>query len=222
MWVEVFVTAFVLQLLALPGEKGQLVIAGLATVHNPYVVAGGAATAFGGWTILEILLGNALKGALPVVYLDAAAAGLFVLFAIWILYDGATTDEATTSDTSSSKTVLRETSSSREGDISDDSLTASNLEGYFSSFSAMAVAEFGDKTQLITISLAATYGANPAIWLGEMAAIVPISTLTAVTFARTTHYLNLVWIRRGAAGMFLLFAANIASEYLLGVSFLPF
>jgi hypothetical protein len=43
-----------------------------------------------------------------------------------------------------------------------------------------------------------------------------------VTFARTTHYLNLTWIRRGAAAMFLLFAADVAAKYLLGVSFLPF
>jgi putative Ca2+/H+ antiporter (TMEM165/GDT1 family) len=221
MWTEVFVTAFTLQLLALPGEKGQLVIAGLATVHNPYVVAAGAATAFGGWTVLEILLGNALKGALPVVYLDAAAAGLFVLFAVWILYDGSTTEETTAGGAPAGGIALRETSPSDDG-VSEGSFAVSNLEGYLSSFSAMAVAEFGDKTQLITISLAATYGANPAIWFGEMAAIVPISTLTAVTFARTTHYLNLTWIRRGAAAMFLLFAADIASGYLFGVSFLPF
>lgn len=211
MWVEVFVTAFTLQLLALPGEKGQLVIAGLATVHNPYLVAAGAATAFGGWTFLEILLGEALKGALPIVYLDVATAGLFVLFAIWILYDGTAMGSAKTDEIASTDGGMTE----------GNAALSSNLDGYLSSFSAMAVAEFGDKTQLITISLAATYGVHPAIWVGEMAAIVPVSTVTAVAFARTTHYLNLTWIRRGAAAVFLLFAADIASTYLLGISFLP-
>jgi len=219
MWVEVFVTAFTLQLLALPGEKGQLVIAGLATTYNPYLVVAGAATAFGGWTVLEVLLGEALRGALPVVYLDVATAGLFVLFAVWILYNGSVLSGDT--DTGGEGTDFREAATT-DGGVSGDTSLTSNWEGYFSSFSAMAVAEFGDKTQLITISLAATYGAHPAIWFGEMAAIVPVSTLTAVTFARTTHYLNLAWIRRGAAAMFLLFASDIASKYLLGVSFLPF
>ena len=219
MWVEVFVTAFTLQLLALPGEKGQLVIAGLATTYNPYLVVAGAATAFGGWTFLEILLGRALKGALPVVYLDVATAGLFVLFAVWILYDGTVLSGAA-GETGSGGADFRDAAMT-DGSRGDATLVSS-WEGYLSSFSAMAVAEFGDKTQLITISLAATYGAHPAIWLGEMAAIVPVSTLTAVTFARTTHYLNLTWIRRGAAAMFLLFASDIASKYLLGVSFLPF
>jgi len=69
-WFEILVTAFLLQLLALPGEKGQMVIAALATKYSPYIVVAGAATAFGGWTVLEILLGNALKGALPAVLLD--------------------------------------------------------------------------------------------------------------------------------------------------------
>ena len=211
MWVEVFVTAFTLQLLALPGEKGQLVIAGLATAYNPYLVVAGAATAFGGWTVLEILLGEALRGALPVAYLDAATAGLFVLFAVWILYDGSAMD-GTSAEPNPGEAATTDGGTS----------PVSNWEGYLSSFSAMAVAEFGDKTQLITISLAATYGANPAIWVGEMAAIVPVSTLTAVTFARTTQYLNMTLIRRVAAAMFLVFAGDIASTYLLGISVLPF
>ena len=219
MWVEVFVTAFTLQLLALPGEKGQLVIAGLATTYNPYLVVAGAATAFGGWTVLEVLLGEALRGALPVVYLDVATAGLFVLFAGWILYDGSAL--AGDADPGGEGADFGEAATT-DGGGSPATPLASGWEGYFSSFSAMAVAEFGDKTQLITISLAATYGAHPAIWFGEMAAIIPVSTLTALTFARTTRYLNLTWIRRGAAGMFLLFASDIAAKYLLGVSFPPF
>src|SRR6056297_1138172 len=85
-FVEIVWIAFVAQLLALPGEKGQLVIASLATRYNPYMVVAGAATAFGGWTAIEILLGSAIEGALPAAYLDAITAGLFVVFAVWILY----------------------------------------------------------------------------------------------------------------------------------------
>lgn len=85
-WLDILGTAFVLQLLALHGEKGQLVIAALATKYDPYVAVAGAATAFGGWTVLEILLGNALKGGLPEVFLDGLTAVLFFIFAAWILY----------------------------------------------------------------------------------------------------------------------------------------
>ena len=222
-WLEVLATAFLLQLLALPGEKGQLVIAGLATTYNPYLVVAGAATAFGGWTALKIVLGNALKGALPVALLDAVTAALFVGFAIWILYASETANapDGTAGDGGSTRSDDSEPRTDGEGGLVDGSRFASGAGGYVSSFSAMGVAEFGDKTQLITIGLAAQYGANPAIWAGEMLAIVPVSLATALVFSRTTRYLNLRWVMRGAAAMFLLFAADVVSEYAFGVSLLP-
>ncbi|WP_254524121.1 TMEM165/GDT1 family protein [Natrinema caseinilyticum] len=228
-WIEIFATAFLLQLLALPGEKGQLVIAGLATTYNPYVVVAGAATAFGGWTALEILLGDALKGAVPVVYLDAVTAALFVFFAIWILYAGekAKAGQARprtdSSDPRSDGDTLQPDHDSDEGGLllEAESGLSSSVGGYLSSFSAMGVAEFGDKTQLITISLAAQYGASPAIWVGEMLAIVPVSLATAVFFSRTTQVLNFTWVLRAAAAMFLLFASDIVAQYVFSVSVLP-
>ncbi|QLG48188.1 TMEM165/GDT1 family protein [Natrinema halophilum] len=227
-WLEVFATAFLLQLLALPGEKGQLVIAGLATMYSPYVVVAGAATAFGIWTGLEILLGEALKGSVPVVYLDALTAFLFVFFAVWILYtgnkaksgdDGRRTDPGDPHSDGGNRGVDRDID---EGGLLGTELNSSSgANGYVSSFVTMGIAEFGDKTQLITISLAARYGADPAIWFGEMLAIVPVSLATAVFFSRTTRYLNLTWVLRASAAMFLLFAADIGSQYLFEVSLLP-
>jgi putative Ca2+/H+ antiporter (TMEM165/GDT1 family) len=215
-WSEVVLSAFLLQLLALPGEKGQLVIAGLATTYRPSVVIAGAATAFGGWTVLEILLGTALQGAAPAVYLDALTAGIFVVFAVWMLSEAlrgaAAGDDATDGGL---------TGVDPENGVLEGAGVSSGVAGYLSSFSAMAVAEFGDKTQLITISLAVQYGAHPGIWIGEMLAIVPVSALTAVLSARTAEYLNVRWVLGAAAAMFLLFAADIGAEYLLGWSLLP-
>lgn len=208
---EILVTAFILQLTALPGEKGQLVIASLATRYNPYMVVAGAATAFGGWTALEILLGNALKGALPVVYLDGLTAALFVLFAGWLLY-GAADGEG--------DAIAQVT----DGDgrfAAIESAIPPRLRGFVPSFSLMVVGEFGDKTQLVTIGLAIQYGASAAIWLGEMLAIVPVSLATALVFHRTADRLDTTAIHRLAAGIFLLFAADIVAGYTLGVSLLP-
>jgi putative Ca2+/H+ antiporter (TMEM165/GDT1 family) len=238
LWVEILVTAFFLQLLALPGEKGQLVIGALATAHNPYVVVAGAATAFGGWTALEILLGEALKGALPAVYLDAITAGLFVVFAFWMLYseqtmefdDGNAAANGGADGSASAANGGAETPATAAnadsglfalGAPDDSEVPATNVGGYVASFSAMAFAEFGDKTQLITISLAAQYGAHPSIWAGEMLAIIPVSLATALFFSRAAHYLNLRWLLRGAAVLFLLFAADITAKYVLGFSVLP-
>jgi putative Ca2+/H+ antiporter (TMEM165/GDT1 family) len=208
---EILVTAFVLQLTALPGEKGQLVIASLATRYNPSMVVAGAATAFGGWTALEILLGSALEGALPVVYLDAITAALFVLFAGWLL--------ATTADGEGDAMTRVTDDGGRFAAL--ESAIPPRLRGFLPSFSLMVVGEFGDKTQLVTIGLAVQYGASPAIWLGEMLAIVPVSLATALVFHRTADRLQTAWLHRLAAGIFLLFAVDIVASYTLGISVLP-
>lgn len=222
-FIEVMLAAFTLQLLALPGEKGQLVIASLATKYNPYMVVAGAATAFGGWTAIEILLGNALEGALPEVYLDGATAGLFVVFAAWILYASAGTDSGS-DETASSATEAAENPASDGGvPVHGDfpSLAESRFGGFVPSFSLMVFGEFGDKTQLITIALAVQYGANPAIWVGEMLAIVPVSLVTALFFHRASARINQRWVHRLAATLFLLFAIDISAKYAIGTSFLP-
>ena len=217
-WMEVLTTAFLLQLLALPGEKGQFVIAGLSTRYNPYWVVAGATTAFGGWTIVEILLGEALKNALPEVYLDAITAGLFVVFAGLILYS--LHRESDTDDRPATRSDGGSTGAEPGDGVADDG-PIEQAGGYLTALSVMGVAEFGDKTQLVTISLAVQYGAHPGIWVGEMLAIVPVSLLTALLFHRGSRHFDNGWFHYAAALVFLLFAADIASGYVFGVSVLP-
>jgi putative Ca2+/H+ antiporter (TMEM165/GDT1 family) len=217
--LEVLGTAFLLQLLALPGEKGQLVVAALATRYDPYRVVAGAATAFGAWTAIEILVGEALVGVLPEGYLDALTAALFVGFAAVILYsqyrDAPASDAAGASTDGGSVDGASADAPGRLG------TTADAEGGYLAALSAMGVAEFGDKTQLVTVGLAVQYGARPAIWVGEMLAIVPVSLLVALVFHRTARLLNRAWVHYLAAGTFLLFAGDIVAEYAFGVSALP-
>jgi putative Ca2+/H+ antiporter (TMEM165/GDT1 family) len=215
-WFDILISAFVLQLLALPGEKGQMVIAALATKYSPYMVVAGAATAFGGWTVLEILLGNALKGALPEVFLDGLTAALFFIFAAWVLY----TSQLDFADEPSEE-QMRAAGSSRGVDDAVE-VVPSRFAGFVPSFSLMVFGEFGDKTQLITIGLAVQYGAHPAIWLGEMLAIVPVSLATALFFSRSSAYINTKWVRYVSASLFGLFGLDIMAKYLLGVHVLPF
>lgn len=210
-WVEVMVIAFTAQLFALPGEKGQFVIAGLATRFHPLVVVAGASCAFGGWTVLEIVLGQTLQGALPQQYLDAATATLFVAFAVLLVYSAPERGAPTATD----------------GGLLDDVdvVDGGRLAGFIPSFWVMALGEFGDKTQIITIGLATRYAAGSAIWVGEMLAIVPVSLANAYFFDRFAHRLEAYDGKRYlyffSAAVFLLFAADVVLEYAIGVSPLP-
>ncbi|MEA1931669.1 MAG: TMEM165/GDT1 family protein [Euryarchaeota archaeon] len=210
-WVEILVVAFVLQLSVLPGEKVQFIIAGLSTRYDPWIVVTAAGSAFAGWTVLEILLGEAINSALDPVYLDTITATLFLLFAVQLLRsapepsgqsigDGGLTDPA-------------------EIDLSIRGYEVpSYLRGFLPIFALMAAGEFGDKTQLVTIGLAAQYGAHPAIWAGEMLAIIPVSAANALFFHRFSDRFDRRKAHLTGAGIFGLFAVDTILQIATGFS----
>ena len=205
--------AFGAQLAALPGEKVQFIIAGLSTRYNPYVVVAAAGSAFAGWTALEIVLGNALRGALPGLSLDLITAGLFLMFGAMLYRSAPATGETATETDGGFGHVLG------DGDVEAFGLTLpDSIATFVGIFWMMAVGEVGDKTQLITISLALQYGATPAIWVGEMLAIVPVSLANALLFHRFAHQIDLRRAHLAAAAVFVFFALDILLSVTVGVS----
>ena len=223
-FLEVVIAAATLQALVIPGEKVQMIIAGLSTKYRPLPVVAGAAVAFGAWTALEVAFGEALQGALPAVYLDAVTAGLFVLFALLLARAGLRVEGAGGGGAGDGEAVA-DGGTLVEGRLAGlDRHLPDGAEGFFPAFSASAFGEFGDKTQLVTIGLAAQYGAHPAIWLGEMLVIVPMSMLTAFVFNRSARRMtddHRRWLYYGSALLFVAFAADITASYAFGVSLLP-
>lgn len=211
-WFEILVAAFVLQLSVLPGEKVQFIIAGLATRYDPKIVVAAAGAAFAGWTALEILFGAAIKGILPRVYLEAITAGLFLLFAV-LLVRSAPETSARPVATNGGVEQAEPTGISISGyDI------PPYLRGFVPIFVLMAVGEFGDKTQLVTIGLAIEYGAHPAIWVGEMLAIIPVSAVNALFFHRFSHRFNARLGHFVGAALFLFFGLDTVLQLVTGIS----
>ena len=211
-WLEVFVVAFVLQLSVLPGEKVQFIIAGLSTRYSPSVVVAAAGSAFAGWTALEILVGKALQTALDPVYLNGLTAALFLLFAAQLVRSAPEPSGASMSDGG----VV-------DLDAVDLSIRSyevpSYLQGFVPIFALMAVGEFGDKTQIVTIGLAAQYGATSAIWAGEMLAIIPVSIVNALFFHRFSHRFNARKAHLAGAAVFAFFGLDTVLRIGTGFSF---
>jgi len=202
-FLTVVIVAATAQLAVLPGEKVQFIIAGLSTRYHPLVVVSAAGAAFAGWTALEILFGNALKGALPTLYLDLFTATLFAVFAVLLLRSApAKQAQPTATDGGAFGS---------EGDL-DVSLfgyeVPNALGGWLPIFAMMAAGEFGDKTQLITITLAAQYGAHPGIWVGEMLAIIPVSLANAYFFHTFSSQFDARKAHFAGAAIFAFFAAD--------------
>jgi putative Ca2+/H+ antiporter (TMEM165/GDT1 family) len=206
------VVAFGFQLAVLPGEKVQFIIAGLSTRYNPLLVVAAAGSAFAGWTALEILLGEALRGALPALYLDLVTAGLFALFGV-MLYRSAPAEGEAPTETDGGFGDAGERDIEVLGVELPDTLAT-----FLGIFSMMALGEVGDKTQLVTISLAVQYGATPAIWAGEMLAIVPVSLANAFFFHRFAHRIDLRRAHFFAAGVFCFFALDTLLAVATGFS----
>ncbi|TKX65360.1 TMEM165/GDT1 family protein [Halorubrum sp. GN12_10-3_MGM] len=213
-YVEIVAIAFVTQLAVLPGEKVQLMIAGLSTRYDPKVVVAAAGSAFAGWTAVEIAFGQALQSALPPVVLDAITAVLFFVFAV-LLYRSApsrgTTPEAERTD---------------GGLAAFDDLSlpgrldrySGSLGGFFPIFLLTATGEFGDKTQLVTIGLAVQYGATSAIWAGEMFAIIPVSLANAYFFHTFAGRVDMRLAHFGSALLFAFFGADTVLAIATGFS----
>ncbi|MFB6146643.1 MAG: TMEM165/GDT1 family protein [Halobacteriaceae archaeon] len=221
-WLGVVGIAFVYQLTVLPGEKVQFIIAGLSTRYHPLLVVSAAGSAFAGWTALEIAFGRALQQTLSARLLDALTAGLFFLFAIQLVRsapDGGQTLGGVggqAAETDGGAVAGRDIEVTIPGL---DREVPNVLGGFLPIFSMMAVGEFGDKTQLVTIGLAAQYGAYPAaIWAGEMLAIIPVSLLNAYFFNRFAHRVDLRKAHLAGAAIFAFFAADTVLSLTTGFS----
>ncbi|WP_096389085.1 TMEM165/GDT1 family protein [Halopenitus persicus] len=91
--------------------------------------------------------------------------------------------------------------------------------GFLPIFALMAFGEFGDKTQLVTIGLAAQYPAFPAaIWAGEMAAIIPVSLVNAFVFFRFANRFDLRTAHHLAGAAFAFFGIDTLQAIVTGVS----
>jgi len=78
-----------------------------------------------------------------------------------------------------------------------------DLRGFLTTFGLVFLAELGDKTQLATMSMAATSGQRWSVFAAAATALV-LSSLIAVLlgeFLRTR--IDPLWIQRAAAALFL-------------------
>jgi len=214
-FLEIAGIAFAAQLAVLPGEKVQFIIAGLSTEYDPKVVVAAAGSAFAIWTAIEIVVGEALQRAIPGVVLDAATGVLFVVFGVLLLRSMPA--EGAEGPMTSDGGVVDVGGRLGNASLFGHSLTTA-AGGFLPIFAMLFAGEFGDKTQLVTIGLAADYGATPAIWVGEMLAIVPVSMANAYFFDRFAGAFDARKAHIVSAALFFFFAFDTVLAVLFGVS----
>lgn len=138
----------------------------LATKYRPLLVWIGVGLAFTVQTAIAVGLGQAAT-LLPQDVVRGAAAALFVIGAIVLAREGR----------------RHSTFAEAEAAESDEPVTATPANGWravLASFLVLFAAEWGDLSQLLTLSLVARYEAPASVFIGALAALLTVSALAVV------------------------------------------
>lgn len=191
----VFITTFGIIFLAELGDKTQLTAMTLAVRFPWQKTFFGIAAAFALLNIGAVALGKILFVFLPLFWIKLASAGLFLFFGI---------------------ATLR--SNGAEGDDGDEEVKKFSCMGAFAtSFLMILMAELGDKTQIVTASLAAQHDAPLAVFAGSTLALWSVSLLGIFAGRQLTRFVPITYIHRGAGTLFIIFAAAIIYQALSSI-----
>ena len=186
--LAVLFSTFGLIFLAELGDKTQLASMALATRLPWRKVFLGAAAAFLILNGLAVGVGRVLFELVPLFWVRIASAALFLCF-------GITTLRAKDEDEAEAG------ARGRRGPV----LTA---------FSLILLAELGDKTQLVTASLAAQHASPLAVFVGSTLALWAVTLLGVLAGTQLLRFLPLRTVRRIAGALFLVFGAVLAYQAL--------
>lgn len=194
-----FAASFLANMLATFGDKGQLVVVALASKYDAKRVFLGAMGAFTLWSALEVIFGSWITSVLPGGVMTTITGTLFLLFGGWTLYSVANRLRETGLPDVSTDLVDRLV----PVDVtSDGALTTS--------FVFIMFAEFGDKTQLLTITLAGTFHDSPVlVFLGVLTALGLRTGVDAALGAQAERALPTLYIESAAAVVFVAFGLAV-------------
>lgn len=216
-----FLASFLANLLATFGDKGQLVVVMLASRYDARRVFAGAMAAFGLWSALEVLFGQWLTSALPGEFITLVTGGLFLCFGAWTYVAAIRSFRAADHTAVPDGTGL---GTGLTGDLLPDAVLArvGDHGGVLASFLFVLLAEFGDKTQLLTIDLAATFsGAPVAVFAGVVAALGLRTGVDAFVGGRVNRRVPTRHVQLGAAVVFIGFGlvvlGAVPAWFLFGV-----
>jgi putative Ca2+/H+ antiporter (TMEM165/GDT1 family) len=190
--LSVVATAFLLVLPVELPDKTLFASLVLATRFPPLPVFVGVGTAFGLQVAIAVTAGSLLS-LLPDALVSGVVAVLFLAGAVLL---------------------WRSASAGPEdgGEAADARERTSFVRAAAISFGVLFAAEWGDLSQLATAGLAARLDAPLSVFVGSWAALLTVSAL-AVFLGRTlADRLPVALIRRGAAVLFVVFAAVAAVE----------
>lgn len=167
----------------------------LATKYRPVLVWLGVGAAFAVQTTVAVLLGHAASF-LPSEVVQGVALVMFLAGAL---------------------ILVREGRSHQQDDGSyyaDNARDVTGLRAVLASFLVLFAAEWGDLSQLLTISLVARYEAPGSVFVGALAALLTVSGLACLAGRALMRYVALHVLHYVGAAVCLVLAGLTAYELL--------
>jgi Ca2+/H+ antiporter, TMEM165/GDT1 family len=184
-----FLAIFVVEL----PDKTFLATLVLATKYRPILVWIGVSLAFLVQTTVAVLLGHAVSF-LPENVVQAAAGLMFLAGAVILVREGRS-HQANVGNEVETKDVH-------------------GLQAVIASFLVLFAAEWGDLSQLLTISLVAKYESPVSVFIGALGALLLVSGLAVVAGRQLQRFVKLHVLHYIGAGVCLTLAAATAYELL--------
>lgn len=163
----------------------------LSSRYRPSIVFSGAATAFLAQVVIAVAAGGALS-LLPHHVVEACAAGVFAIGAVllWMHREKKEDDE--------------------DEDSGMDGMRSEFWPVFGTAFAVVFLAEFGDLTQFLTISLAARFHDPVSVGIGATLALWVAAGIAVTVGWRLLKLIPMQWLTRGAAVVMLVLAATSA------------
>jgi putative Ca2+/H+ antiporter (TMEM165/GDT1 family) len=188
--LSTFLTTFGVIFLAELGDKTQLTAMTLATRYPWQKVFIGLACAFALLNLAAVAVGGILFTLLPLFWIKLVSGALFLFFAA---------------------TTLR----ARGFNAAEEEAEEKRFAGkgpVVTSFVMTLFAEMGDKTQLVTASLAAQHDSSPAVFAGSTLALWSVSLIGIFAGRQLTRFIPLSTLHKVAGLLFLAFGAVILCQ----------
>jgi putative Ca2+/H+ antiporter (TMEM165/GDT1 family) len=192
--LTIFLSTFGIIFLAELGDKTQLTAMALATRYPWKKIFLGIAVAFALLNLGAVLVGKLLFTMLPVFWIKLVSGGLFLFFGISTLL---------TKDYHEDNMEGKENKFFTKGPI----VTA---------FLMILLAELGDKTQIVTASLAAQHDSFVAVFFGSTIALWSVSLVGMFLGLQLTRFIPLPYIHKGAGCLFVAFGIVVIYQAIAG------
>ena len=181
-------TTFSLIALAEMGDKTQLIAIALSTRYSKTHVFAGLLAAFVLLTALAVVVGEVVFAFIGHHIIGIVAGLLFILFGVI--------------------TILMDDDD--DGDIKNPG----GRSAFMTAFSLIALAELGDKTEIVVIALSAQYHAPIMVFLGAVLGLGLVGALGVAIGGKLQTIIPMKKLRIGSGILFLVFGVLFLLEYI--------